>query len=119
MKRTPLKRSTVPLKRTPLKRISKRRQAEVPVRQAVRAEVLARDVTCRAFAAGAPGLCWHPVGEPLDVHEIVRRSRWAAGYLEPSNCLAVCRGHHDWIGLNDGPNGEARRLGLSAPERES
>lgn len=95
--------------------MSARRRREAPTRRAVRLEVLARDRYCQAPLHGAPGPCWHPAGLPLDVHEVVRRSRWRAGYLDPSNCLAVCRAHHDWIGANDGRNGEARRLGLSKP----
>jgi len=45
----------------------------------------------------------------LDVHEVIPRSAWAAGWLDASNCVLVCRVHHDWIG--DHP-AEAHRLGF-------
>lgn len=48
---------------------------------------------CRA-AALVGGRC----GGPLDPHEIIPRSAWAAGYLDVDNVVMVCRRHHDWIG---------------------
>jgi hypothetical protein len=45
----------------------------------------------------------------LDVHELVRRSQWRAGWLVPSNAIVLCRAHHMWC--HDHPL-EARNLGL-------
>jgi hypothetical protein len=45
----------------------------------------------------------------LDAHEIIPRSAWTAGWLEPSNIISVCRFHHDAIG--DRPD-DAHALGV-------
>lgn len=85
--------------------MSKKRRAQLVERRAVCAQVRDRDRGCRfhhhidrwpsdlplpAFPLGCTG--------PLDCHEIIPRSAWAAGWLEPSNIVLVCRLHHDWIG---------------------
>lgn len=75
---------------------SARRKAERPARRAVRAVVLDRDQGCVARGV-LPGRCWHPAGEPLDVHEVISRGRWRAGYLVADNCVSLCRGHHQWV----------------------
>lgn len=95
-----------PKPRKPLPVESERRKRERPKRAAVRAEVLARDRGCVAHRHGLTGRC----AGPLDVHEIIRRSRWSAGYLEPDNCVVLCRSHHDWVTLHDT---EAMAVGLS------
>lgn len=96
----------------PLAPRSEKRKAEAPRRAKVRATVLARDKGCRAFGL-APGPCRSPFPDrpPLEVHEVIPRSLWAAGYLVVSNCVAVCQVHHDWITDHDPA---ARALGLSA-----
>lgn len=79
--------------------MSERRRAEAPERAAVREIVLVRaGRQCEAIDLVPEVSCWHPDGRgALDVHEIVPRSAWRAGYLDPDNCLALCRAHHDWI----------------------
>jgi hypothetical protein len=72
--------------------VSKKRARKAAERRKVVAEVIYRDGSCQA-AGRAPGPC----GGPLDVHEVIPRSAWADGYLEPSNCMVVCRSHHSWI----------------------
>ncbi len=89
---------------------SAKRKREAPQRKAVREVVLARDQGCQARGI-VPGRCWHPRGEPLDVHEVISRGLWAAGYLDPGNCLALCRGHHEWVTAH---RFEAEEMGLSA-----
>lgn len=89
---------------------SARRKAERPARAKVREEVLERDGGCRGRGV-LPGPCRHPQGLPLDVHEVVKRGRWRAGYLVVDNCLALCRAHHDWVETHDV---EAKELGFSA-----
>jgi hypothetical protein len=85
---------------------SKKREAEAAERRRVVAEVGARDRwTCQAKNVVPEVPC---IG-PLDVHEIIPRSAWRAGYLVVDNCLIVCRSHHDWIG--DNPD-EAHARGL-------
>ena len=126
MKRTPLNRKTPlqgagQLRRAPIRQVSKKRQTQIPRRQAVCQEVRTRDVTCRfwhhvhdlLFTTGQ-----HVDGYPdectssLEVHEIIPRSAWAAGWLVPSNCVLLCGGpggHHAWV--TDNPSA-AHLLGL-------
>ena len=88
------------VKRARLNPISKKRRAALPARSAVIREVHERDQHCQFIAA-----LWNPeagweegdlVGVPtrcssgLDVHEIIPRSAWSAGWLEPSNCVLLC-----------------------------
>lgn len=84
------------LKRTRLKPMSARRAGEVDERRGVREAVIHRDRSCRAIERGVPGAC----GGPLDVHEILPRSADASGYLDPANCILLCRRHHEWVGAN-------------------
>lgn len=92
---------------------SKKRDAQKPRRAAVVAQVLDRDGGCQWSKAclhgGALHLTGLPCAGPLDVHEIIPRSAWAKGYLEPSNCIALCRAHHGWVG--DHPT-DAHAMGL-------
>lgn len=64
-----------------------------------------RDRTCRAAELVPHVRCVRK----LDVHEIIPRSIWRLGFLEPTNCILVCRAHHEWI--DDNPS-EAARAGL-------
>jgi 5-methylcytosine-specific restriction endonuclease McrA len=98
-------------RRTRLASVSLRRRREASARAKVRADVIARDGRCMAVARGAPGRCWFSPDHPnLDVHEVVSRAR-GGDHLDPGNCVAVCRGHHGWIGSH--PD-EATALGLLA-----
>ena len=80
--------------RKPLPALSTRRRQEKPQRDAVRAQVLERDGGCTAARLVPHVAC----GGPLDCHEVIPRSAWAAGYLVESNTRMVCRRHHSWIG---------------------
>lgn len=64
-------------------------------RAEVRRIVLARDKVCQGDAVLALTRIQH--GGPLDVNEIIPRAQWAAGYLDPDNCVLLCRAHHDWV----------------------
>lgn len=107
MKRSGIARGTSTLKRSGglartglaqrqvrLPAMSAHRKADRPLRDVVVDYVRKRDVSCRAGAFGYAHVC----AGPLDVHEIIPRSAWAAGYLVPSNTILVCRKSHDWIG---------------------
>lgn len=111
MKRSPLKPptpeavaawETKPRRRLPAE--SAKHRAQKPTRTKVVQFVRARDRTCQAV-----GLYEHDCAGPLDCHEIIPRSAWAGGYLEPSNVILVCRRSHQWI---DGHPEAARQLGL-------
>lgn len=56
--------------------------------------------------------CWHPRGELLDVHEIVRRSKLSGAHLVLDLAAVLCRGHHD---LDDSDPDLAQRLGIRIP----
>lgn len=92
-------------RRTPLRQVSTKRRDEQQQRRQVVAEVIARDRVCTAATLVPDVHCYGP----LDVHEMIQRSLWRAGYLDPSNCRAVCRAHHEWI---DDHITEAHELGL-------
>lgn len=73
--------------------VSRRRARQARTRAEVVRIVRERDRTCRARWIVPEVACR---GEG-DVHELVQRSLWPAGYLEPANCILLCRAHHDWI----------------------
>lgn len=85
---------------------SERHLSNRDLRNRLREQVYARDQNrCRADRLVPSVRC----GGELDVHEVIPRSAWKAGYLVLWNCLTICRQHHDWIGAE--PT-EAHRLGL-------
>jgi len=98
---------------------SAKRAAKRSLRAEVVAEVLARDNYRCVFldrVAQVYGLDYVPFAYPLrcdgplDVHEIIPRSVWRDGYLEPDNCVTLCRlAHHRWV--TDNP-ADAYVLGL-------
>lgn len=106
LKRTALKRSEVPLKRTPLKRSerptrlaarSKKAIAKQPERVRVVAAAWERDGgRCRAELVVPFLRC----GGVLDVHELVPRSTYPGGELDLDNVICICRIHHEWVGDN-------------------
>lgn len=92
---TELARTGPPARRTPLAAESAKHRAERPARAAVRAAALDRDgATCTARDVWPEVECWGP----LDVHEVIARSGWAAGYLVVENTRTICRGHHEAVG---------------------
>lgn len=110
MKRTPLKRSFAPLKRTPLARVSKKRHSLSAARRACVEIVLARDGGCVVRPRVSDiifydmGTCWGP----LDVHEPGHRSQ-GADPTDPEQCITLCRGHHSWA--HDHPK-QAKEIGI-------
>ena len=113
------------VKRSPLRPISEKRRASLPARRRCVEIVLERDKTCRFWAHveaywvenGVPKkfavaarskahlisgdrvvslpTCWGP----LDVHEPGHRSQ-GADPTDPSQAVAICRGHHDFVHQN-------------------
>lgn len=93
-------------RRTSIKRVSDKKRAKDAARR-VCVEIVRRRAHDRCEAADA-------VREvacrgPMDPHEIIPRSAWRDGDLDPENVRWVCRAHHDWIG--DHP-AEAHGYGL-------
>ncbi len=107
IRRTPLKRSTKPLKRTSLKRVSKKRAKENRKYMELRVEFLRDHPWCEAAAVIWPEQ-YRNATLPYsgEVHHKVDRR---AHFLDVSSWLAVCRESHQWIHANPG---QARKLGL-------
>lgn len=106
------------MKRTPLSPMSKKRRRDLEARRQVIRLVHERDEQCvfwpyvwgspawvEGDLQGAPVTCM----EPLDVHEIIPRSAWSGGWLDPANCVLICRAHHQWVTEHPA---EAHRIGL-------
>lgn len=110
MKRTPLRRTAGPSRRTPLaartpirQRSARQRQVDADrgrLRERLRAE---RGDRCQAAVEGCAGR-W------TDMHEVVRRSQ-GGDPTDPANILLVCRPCHVWI--TEHPEG-AVACGLAA-----
>jgi len=90
------------MKRTPLRRKSKRREAEDEVRREVLAALVEeRGSGCEAgvlrIAKGDGGgsilIC---TGTAVDGHEVLTRGRGGSA-TDPANILLVCRECHTWI----------------------
>jgi hypothetical protein len=79
-----------------MRQVSRKKARERGARARVVAAVHARDRWCQGRDRVPSVAC----GGPLDVHELIQRSLWPAGYLDESNCLLLCRAHHRWIDSN-------------------
>ena len=69
---------------------------------------------CEAIERVPEVRCWSPERDGfgrfwLDVDEVVGRGVKPGGHLDPDNCQALCRAHHDW---RTGNPTEARARGL-------
>ncbi len=103
----PIARSTKPLKRTPLKRVSKKRAKENRTYMKLREEFLANHPYCEAFhVIFGPRISMSATPASTEVHHKIDRR---AHFLDVSSWLAVSRLSHLWIHANPG---QARKLGL-------
>ena len=59
---------------------------------------------------GAAGYVWR-VGDPLDFHEVVRRSQWPGAHLDERFVIPLCRHHHNL----DLRLSVAEQVGIRAP----
>lgn len=92
-------------RKTRLAQQSRKRLEQNAARASCRAAVIKRDNwRCR----GAGLIPDHRCAGPLDVHEVLPRSR-GGDPLDPDACIAVCREAHGW--LHEHPI-EAKALGL-------
>lgn len=66
----------------------RKHRAGLKTRRTVKAQVFARDVTCRAY--GVSPVCRK---RPVDRHELIPMGR--GGKITTANCVAVCRACHD------------------------
>lgn len=87
------------MKRSPIKRKSKRRQAEDRQRVVIRVELLEeRGELCE----------WCRTTVWTDMHEVLPRGRMGSA-VDKSNIRCLCRGCHQWV---HGHPAEAARAGL-------
>ena len=112
-----MKRSRIKPSRKPIAHRSKRMQAKYDGpdgRKALVARLLEKYPVCRFGGFAWDGFkyaqymtynCKHP---SQDIHEILSRAR-GGSILDETNCVALCRVHHTWIGENPA---EATKLGL-------
>jgi hypothetical protein len=80
--------------------MSAKRRANQPTRTAVNKFVHDRDRYCRFFDYTTPEAVPIAHGFGFDVHEKCERSSWSGGYLDPANCVLLCRVHHRWVDDN-------------------
>ena len=83
--RKPLARSTVPLRRTPIRRVSKKRRMDVVAYSRKRAQFLALHPECQVPECSQPS---------NEVHHMKGRGRF---YLAVSTWMACCPYHHRMI----------------------
>lgn len=107
------------MKRTPLRRVSRKRQALQPAYNEFRQTILERDGGCQfwdkawfspfvepvASLVGCPQWC----SGSLVVHHIIPRSVWPSGLMVESNVVTLCAGHHGWVHDNEA---KAHTIGL-------
>lgn len=103
-RRTPLARSSSPLRRVRLRPISRKRAAQIPARQAVREQVLARDGHRCMLSNYGVGPC----SGRLEMHEL-RKASQASDTYTVENGLTLCSLHNQWV--EDAPD-VAWALGL-------
>ena len=105
MKRSHLKRSTKPLRRTPIRRRSKRTES-LYARKNGRREFVAQQLLERLVCEAQTEVC---TGRSIDLHEPLRRSKQGS-ILDVENSMAVCRLCHGWIHQHPRLSGERRWL---------
>lgn len=98
-RRTPLKRSTTPLKRTPLRRVSKSHAKSLRSYSALRKQYLALFTHCQIKQEGC-------TGEATEIHHGAKRGK---NLNETATWFSACRSCHDWIHAN---GRMARELGF-------
>lgn len=76
-----------------MRAVSKKRRREAKQRAHVRGQALSRDRGCVAKGLLPEIEC----GGRLEVNEIIRRSQWAAGYLDVDNTVTLCSEHHRYV----------------------
>lgn len=113
-----MKRSGPPERKTPLRADpaktrdwQQRSRKRLPRKSALQLDIdrERREVTRPAVVARDGERCWardlvpevrcaSPFRErpQLELHEVIPRSAWRLGAIEPGNCRLLCQAHHDW-----------------------
>lgn len=88
-----MKRTGLPLRTAPLRRTGRLRpRSAKTARTYVQRRVLVAALMAEHSVCQVPG-CHRP---SIDIHEALTRAR-GGSVLDPGNCRAVCREHHDEI----------------------
>ena len=118
IRRTPLKRGTKPLKRTPLRKVSKKRAKDGKIYSAKRKAFLALHPFCEvelkeygitqseaieiqgkfSIYDECKGFSTVLISPATDIHHTAKRT--GKNYLDESTWLAVCRENHEMIHAN-------------------
>jgi len=96
------------MKRTPIRRVSKKRMRDMREYSKLRKEFLEKHVNCQAWPVIRCHLKMHGLPPPpsTEVHHKAKRGK---NYLNTDTWLAVCRASHEWI---ENHKNVARQLGL-------
>ncbi len=105
-RKTPLKKSGKPLRRSRLKPMSKKRQRESKAYSLLRAAYLKANPSCQRILIRYGNWATCP-NHSVDIHHVA--GRLGGNYLNTETWMAVCRSCHDWIHAN--PK-QAREQGL-------
>jgi hypothetical protein len=90
-RRTPLRSSTPPQRRTRLRPMSAKRRREAPARRALVEAVKERqDHRCLGAEMWPEVAC----AGHLEVDELAGRGVYPGGHLDPENCQGLCSAHH-------------------------
>lgn len=88
------------LPRNPIARTSVKQRTINRERVKVKQQVALRDgLACWAGSHGVGMIVacgsWRPDRPTLELHEVVKRSRWRGGAIVASNVILLCQNHHD------------------------
>jgi hypothetical protein len=99
------------MKRSRVNPISKSRAAENARRRKMMEENFGPSDTWRCWVRHRPALALIMGGCYGDVHghEVIKRSQWSKGFLEPTNIILLCSSHNAWVENNPDT---AHKLGL-------
>ena len=81
------------LRRTPLRRVSKKRLSQQPDYERAIQRVFLRDLTCRARYTWPEVEC----SGRLDPHHVWTQRMWPERRCDPDAMVLACRAHHDAI----------------------
>ena len=78
------------MKRSPIRAVSKKRQAEARVYAKERLKFLLTNPNCAIAIDGC-------MGRATQVHHRISRARWGGGYLERTNWVQACAWCHGYV----------------------
>ncbi len=87
------------MKRSRLRPVSKRREREIAERRVMLEENFGPRDTWQCWVSHRPAMALIMGGcyGAVNGHEIVKRSQWRDGILEPKNILMLCNLHNEFV----------------------